>query len=730
MDNKVKLKHPLLVQKPISKLSCPQKCSIPQNINFPATSVVIVKSDDRKFLCRLFYLSEVYDDKKIAYIDDSVEINPQDVSTPVEIKWIHEIELVTETTTEFNDIKVDLHLNVVDLNLDVIRNSWDLIKLTKSIIKHYKFKADTAISCNRWGISRIRIIETDVAGFGTITQDCKIDILRISIDSQSSLGRMPLGGLQKAQESLENLIQTNKNYAKNRESFAFKPCCQALIIGPVGTGKTSLVHGVVSKLNCILFEISGDVFQPLPGETEQKLEETFKKIKALTSVVGSNHVIVVLIENMEIFCPRFNAKMKENSHSGRVSSMILSKLDEISAHKLPTVIIGTTCKLETLDPAVRRSSRMGNCEIILDMPSETQRFDIIRLLCKQIPNTDANEELLNFVAQSTPGFVGADLEVLCQFVARHLANENLEINHVNLRQAFEHGMKSVSPSVMRENLGLVTRSSMNLESIGGMAELKKTLVTSVLGPLRHPETFHRLGLRSPSGILLYGPSGCAKTTIVKCLAGESKMTLISVSSAEIYSPYVGEAEKFLVKLFNQARMNAPTILFFDEIDTIVGNRSVTGGGSDAHMRILSTLLTEIDGFGSNDKKTVLIIGATNKPQMIDDALMRPGRFDKLIHIPAPDIDSRVSILKFIARKMPIAIDVNISGIAERTSNFSGADLVNLCNEAAMNAATRNLQSDIITCEDFDDVLTYLGPSLSERQIKFYDDFENSHRRKT
>lgn len=332
------------------------------------------------------------------------------------------------------------------------------------------------------------------------------------------------------------------------------------------------------------------------------------------------------------------------------------------------------------------------------------------------------------VAQSTPGFVGADLEVLCQFVSRHLITENLEFNDSNLLRAFELGLRSITPSVMRENLGLVTRSPMKLDAIGGMESLKKTLITSVLGPLRHPETFQRLGLRSPRGILLYGPSGCAKTTIVKCLAGETKMTLISVSSAEIYSPYVGEAEKFIVKLFNQARMNAPAILFFDEIDTIVGNRSVTGGSNDAHMRILSTLLTEIDGFGTGDKKTVLIIGATNKPNMIDDALLRPGRFDKLIHVPAPDRESRVSILKFIARSMPLANDVDIASLADETKNFSGADLVNLCNEAAMCAATKDLGSEVITKCDFEDVLAYLLPSLSEKQIQFYINYENAHRR--
>jgi SpoVK/Ycf46/Vps4 family AAA+-type ATPase len=717
MSKSVKFKHPLLVQKINDSLSSPQKCRIPQNIDFAASSLVIVKSENRKFVCSLYYLNEVYDDKAVAFVDDSVEILPE---SSEEIQWVQEIELVGDSSAEFDEIKVQLHLNVTELNLDVIKSRESLVKLIASIVKHFKFSSGCRISCNRNGISRIFVMETGSEEFGTI-KNAEIKIDKIFVDKQSKGRRITLGGLKNAQKSLETFINSNRNPDK----FTAKPPCQALIVGPVGTGKTSLVHHTINTLDCIIFELSGDIFQPMPGDTEQAIESFFARIASIGNIIGRGQVIVVLIENIDVFCPKFNAKMKENSHSSRISSLIFSILDQIASSRSPTVVIGTTSKLEALNDGVRRSSRMGGCEIILDMPGEEERVDIIRALAKdEIP-----EDLLRFVAQSTPGYVGADLEVLCQFASRHLHTESLEINDSNLLCAFELAIKSIVPSVMRENLGLMTRSSLRLDSIGGMEELKKSLVTSVLGPLRHPEQFQRLGLRSPSGILLYGPSGCAKTTVVKCLAGESKMTLISVSSAEIYSPYVGEAEKFIVKLFNQARMNAPTILFFDEIDTIVGNRSVSGGGSDAHMRILSTLLTEIDGFGRSDRRTVMIVGATNKPQMIDDALMRPGRFDKLIHVPAPDRESRGRILEFVAGKMPIAADVDLESLAEKTKNFSGADLVNLCNEAAMCAATRDLNSDVIQPQDFEDVLTYLSPSLTEAQIKFYDNFENSHRRK-
>lgn len=730
MSKIVQLKHPLLIHKPIDVLSCPQKCKIPQNIDFPATCLAIVKSENRKFLCRLYYLTEVHDDKKIAYVDDAVELSPtRNHSRSGEIKWVQELELVTERFVDFQSIKVRLHLNIDELNLAVIHSTQDLAKLTHSIVKHYKFSSDCDIACNRNGISRICVIETDTAGYGTISKNGLIDVTTVSVESQSSLRRTALGGMKAAQNALESLIKLNVGFMENPGMFVIKPPCQALIIGPVGSGKTSLIHHASERFNCVAFEITSDVFKPLPGETEEAIQETFNKVKAVSRIVRKKQVILLVIENLEIFCPKSHAKMKENSHSSRISSLMFSLLDETTRGEIPIVVAATTSKLESLNDGVRRSSRMGSCEIMLDMPDESQRLDILKILCNQIATIEFSENLLTSVAQITPGFVGADLELLCQSASRQLHSECLEFNESNLQHVIEQLLKTISPSAMRDNLGTVTRSSLTLKDIGGMEELKKSLVTAVLGPLRHAEKFRRLGLQSPSGILLYGPSGCAKTTIVKCLAGESKMTLISVSSAEIYSPYVGEAEKFIVKLFNQARMNAPTILFFDEIDTIVGNRSVSGVSNDAHMRILSTLLTEIDGFSGGDKKTVLIVGATNKPHMIDDALMRPGRFDKLIHVPAPDMLSRVSILNHVSKSMPFSPIVDTTSIAEQTNNFSGADLINLCNEAAMSAATRDLLSDLITLEDFNDALAYLGPSLSENQIQFYANFEKSHRRK-
>lgn len=709
----MKLDRLLTIYKQLDSLSSPQKCKVQQNkLEYPATSVVVLTCDEnRRFLCKLYYLSENYDDKNVAFVDDSVEIGTY--GNLDEIKAVNEIQLVDEEIVKFDNVLLDVELEIEELNLDIIKCTESLGKVINTVLKHYVFTSNCSISCHRFGISKIHVKLTDKEQkIGSISDKVNIKVSQIYLKSHSNIHYKSLGGLSDAEKSLEDLIDLNLDYSRNVKKFTFKPGNQALIVGPVGSGKTSLIHNAAKKFSCITFEISGDIFKPFPGETEETVLGIFNKIKFISKLVGKGQLIIVIIENVEVFCPRFNPKMKENSHTSRISSLMFSMLDEISESKLPLMVIGTTSKLETMDDAVRRATRLGNCEIVIEMPNEIQRKEIITRVNEQL-QMEISPQLLEFVAQSTPGFVGADLENLCVVASR---------DNCDLQTSLKNALKSVIPTVMRENLGLLTRSSLTLDDIGGMNELKNVLRTSVLGPLRHPEKFHKLGLHSPSGILLYGPSGCAKTTIVKCLAGESKMTLISVSSAEIYSPYVGEAEKFLVKLFNQARMNAPTILFFDEIDTIVGNRSISGGTNDSHMRILSTLLTEIDGFGTGDKKTVLVIGATNKPQMIDDALLRPGRFDKMIHVPAPDLASRKSILSHLLRKAPVTDDVDVEVLSERTENFSGADLENLCNEAAMCAATRDLAADKITKKDFEDVLTYLRPSLTRQRIEFYETY--------
>lgn len=289
------------------------------------------------------------------------------------------------------------------------------------------------------------------------------------------------------------------------------------------------------------------------------------------------------------------------------------------------------------------------------------------------------------------------------------------------------------PSSIHSSEVSIYKTTETFSTIGGMTDLKQTLQTSVLRGLDHSETFRKFNLNIPKGILLYGPPGCAKTTFAKCLATEANMTFIATSGAEVYSPYVGCAEKFISKIFDAARKNSPCLIFLDEIDTLIGKRSTgSSSTSDVQTRILSTLLTEMDGIGLKmrsanllaSENKILVVAATNRPDMIDDALMRPGRFDRLIHVPPPDFESRLGILRIYSKKMPFAEDVDLEVLANLTESFSGSDICNLCNEVAMFAFMRSLDVTQITGRDFEEVLAKTKSSLTSKQIQWYYDFEN------
>jgi SpoVK/Ycf46/Vps4 family AAA+-type ATPase len=683
-EDKIKLAKSVPWKKPQDEFSCPQKCKLRKeligNLNISPGTLILV---NQKIVCKFFYLEDNYSYSQ-CFLDDSVTIRPSNS----DVNELQELEVIKENV-EFEVMEVNL---VIESDFKFVKSREGFADIARTLLKNYVFSENCEISYeNKLGIRKIIANKTIPDGFGSSKLDGSSQIIvnDIVLEEHSNRIVRELGALADAYKELQTMIQLNQNYKENPTNFQTRPACQALLIGPSGTGKSSIVRHLAHKNSCNIIEIQPDVFKPYPGETEAELEKIFQNAKVFSKL--SNKLLIILFENIEIFCPKFDPKIKEFSHGMRICSQIGALLDDISRTSQGIVVLATTSKIETLSVTVRHVNRLEH-EILFEMPDQNGRMEILGILLRDLIQGTEIPAISTFIADRTPGFVGADLEVLCQTAIRKTLAGKLEIDRLDykkLENIFEDSLKLVFPSVLRESMGMVTRSTMKLEAIAGMEELKTTLRTSVLGPLRNPEIFRRFGLQPPKGILFYGPSGCAKTTIAKCLAGETQMTLISVSSAEIYSPYVGEAEKFIIRLFNKARMSAPAILFFDEIDAIVGNRTMAGGGgaSDVNTRILSTLLTEIDGFGASfggkSEKTVLVIGATNRPDCIDDALMRPGRFDKLVYIPAPDYASRLNILEFIARKMPIHEEVDFKELAQRTQNFSGADLFNLCNEVSL-----------------------------------------------
>ncbi|XP_017029861.1 uncharacterized protein [Drosophila kikkawai] len=521
--------------------------------------------------------------------------------------------------------------------------------------------------------------------------------------------RYLLHSFETAMEALERLVETSKR------DFTHRFPTTALVVGPVGCGKSRLLGEFLRRHSCNCFYItSSQVLRSYPGETEEELRRIFQAAETFKEQLHPLLPILILIEDLELLCPSTSsADAKDASNSLRISAQLYKLIDALPQGIICVATSGFPDSLH--EHARRRFVR----EISIEMPSEEQRRQLLEDLCQE-QALEVSESLLEHLARNTQGYVMADLALLLRRVQQEWLTKRDTCS--SLDQIFRQSLLRTQPSASRATDVRVSKMTEGFEAIGGMESLKRTLQVSVLAGLRQSAAFARFGLSLPKGVLLYGPPGCAKTTIAKCLAREANMTFIATSAAEVYSPYVGCAERFISRIFDTARKNAPCLIFLDEIDSLVGRRTVSsgGGGGQVQLRILSTLLTEMDGIvGGGSQQHILVVAATNRPDMIDDALMRPGRFDKLIHVPAPDADSRLALLRLHARRMPFHADVDLETIASLTERYSGADLCNLCNEAAIEAFQRDFEATEIQWQDFEKVLGKQKSSLTQSQIDSY-----------
>uniref|UniRef100_A0A0A9ZGG9 Spermatogenesis-associated protein 5-like protein 1 n=1 Tax=Lygus hesperus TaxID=30085 RepID=A0A0A9ZGG9_LYGHE len=364
-------------------------------------------------------------------------------------------------------------------------------------------------------------------------------------------------------------------------------------------------------------------------------------------------------------------------------------------------------------------------------PTSSERLEMLKLLSGD--DLCLPQERWSELAKMTPGYVAADLTLVINKSRRSLHYEGLiNPSEQQILSHVKQALASVEPSAVRGEMGLVKSNSSILE-IGGLRRIKEVLLQSVQWPLFHADAFKRLNIKNSSGILLYGPPGCSKTSLARAVAAGSNVTFLAVSAADLYSPFVGDTERIIASLFQRARAAAPTLLFIDEIDALVGNRQ--GQQKRAQERVLSAFLIEIDGVGINGESEflrdpsevrVIIVAATNRPHVIDTALLRPGRLDKLIHVPPPDLEDRLEILEVITKKMPLDKNVDLFDIAEKTELFSGADLANLCREAALLAMTVNgVSTTTVSQENFLGALSASTPSLTASQVEWYKSFSFS-----
>ncbi|CAG7836209.1 unnamed protein product [Allacma fusca] len=494
-----------------------------------------------------------------------------------------------------------------------------------------------------------------------------------------------------------------------------------LIYGLVGTGKTLLWKAVCNtlKINPIVmrdFEVTAELQHMFSRKhSATSLEDAFYKAM-------SNQPAAIIIENLEVYAPA------SSSTRGNQLANFSWKLRSLmpSLRNTKVIVMATTANVDMIDPVLRAANSFEK-EIETPVPSVIQREDICFKILNRMKHNLTSEQI-KAIALSTHGYVGADLRGLFTQAAITLVREKFVENATSEDTIFaepfsnkhvQEAMKTVHPSAMKSVL--VDVPDVRWDDIGGQKELKFKLKQAIEWPLKHPEAFDRLGISPPKGILMYGPPGCSKTMIAKAIATESGLNFISVKGSELFSKWVGESEKAVQKIFHKAKQVAPCVVFFDEIDSLGGERgSSSSGASNVHERVLAQLLVEIDGV--EPLKEVTIVAATNRPDIIDQALLRPGRLDRIIYVPLPDAEAREEILKIWFRKMPVNPNVDVKPLVKLTEGYSGAELTAVCHEAALHALDENIKATVINESHFQLALKTVKPRISKEQLLFYEEY--------
>ncbi|HXG05827.1 MAG TPA: CDC48 family AAA ATPase [Nitrososphaera sp.] len=500
-----------------------------------------------------------------------------------------------------------------------------------------------------------------------------------------------IGGLRNEVQKVREMIELPLRHPEIFERIGIEAPKGVLLHGPPGTGKTLLAKAVANETNAAFYPIGGpEIMSKFYGESEERLRQIFKEAE-------ENAPSIIFIDEIDSIAP------KREDVSGdvekRVVSQLLTLMDGIKSRgKL--VVIGATNRPNAIDPALRRPGRFDR-EIEIGIPDEQGRLEILQIHTRDMPLTEDVD--LSSIARVTHGFVGADLEALCKEAAmrslrRILPEINLEepkipaeiLNKIKVtKQDFEEALRDVQPSAMREVL--VQRPNIKWEDIGGLQQVKEELAEAIEWPLKYGDLFAEADVRPPKGILLYGPPGTGKTLLAKAVATTSEANFISVKGPELLSKWIGESEKGVREVFRKARQAAPCVVFFDELDAIAPRRGGFEGDSHVTERVISQMLTEMDGL--EDLKGVVVIGATNRPDIIDEALLRPGRFDRILEVPIPDREARKQIFQVHTRKKPLDSDVNLDKLVEMTDGMTGADIAAVVNAAAMTAIKEHISKN-------------------------------------
>ena len=667
-------------------------------------------------------------------IDDTVEVAPADVEPA---------ERITIALPQQFGVRGDIG--------SLIRNKLSGRPVTKGQTLPFSFGLGM-MGGNSQAVP-LKIASTSPDGTVVITDSTEVQVSerpaeQIADDAAAAGAETPdvtyedIGGLDSELQQVREMIELPMRHPELFNRLGIEPPKGVLLHGPPGTGKTMIAKAVANEIDAHFQTLSGpEIMSKYYGESEEQLREVFEDAQ-------ENAPAIIFMDELDSIAP----KREETSGDveRRVVAQLLSLMDGLE-ERGQVVVIGATNRVDAIDPALRRGGRFDR-EIEVGVPDRDGRREILQVHTRNMPLSDDVD--VDAYADNTHGFVGADLESLAKEAGMNALRrirpeidldseeidaeilERIEVTDDDLQDA----MHGIEPSALREVF--VEVPDVTWEQVGGLEDTEQRLTETIQWPLEYGEVFDTMDVESAKGVLLYGPPGTGKTLLAKAVANEADSNFISVKGPELLDKYVGESEKGVREIFSKARENAPTVVFFDEIDAIATERGNNTGDSGVSERVVSQLLTELDGLEALED--VVVIATTNRPDLIDSALLRPGRLDRHVHVPVPDEEARRKILAVHTREKPLTDGVDLDDLAARTDGYVGADLEALCREASMNASReyitqmesatdgvemeRSLGNVRITPDHFEQALSEVAPSVTDETREQYDEIESRFQR--
>jgi transitional endoplasmic reticulum ATPase len=587
-----------------------------------------------------------------------------------------------------------------------------------------EFFRDTMFDVSPMGELKLAVVATKPAGAVKITEMTDVEVQTEPVDVSKLEGVKSLvdvtyediGGLKEEVKKVREMIEIPLKRPELFERLGISPPKGVLMHGPPGTGKTLLAKAVANESDAHFIAIQGpEIMSKYVGGSEEKLREFFEEAE-------ENAPSIVFIDEIDAIAPKREEVSGETER--RVVAQLLTLMDGLKTRG-QVVVIGATNRPDALDAALRRPGRFDR-EIEIGVPDKDGRQEVLQIHTRGMPLDDKVD--LDEIAEITHGFVGADLEMLCKEAAMRVLRRILpdikadeEIPKETLKKMiikradFKEALKEVQPSALREVL--VQVQDVKWDDIGGLENAKQELKEAVEWPLKYPESFDKFGVTPPKGVLIYGPPGTGKTLLAKAVANESQANFIAVKGPELLSKWVGESEKGVREVFRKAKQTAPTVIFFDEIDSIASARSGSSTDSGVTQRVVNQLLTEIDGL--EELQDVAVIAATNRVDIMDPALLRPGRFDRHVKVDDPDEKARLEIFKVHTKNMPLDDDVDLEYLAKNTEKYVGADIEAVCREAVMLTLREDIKADKVNMDSFKKAMKKVKPEEKIDMVQYH-----------